>query len=74
MESAMSRRSRARAPARAAKELSLIPSFDDTEPLDDDDHDGYQPIRERETIPMRDGLAPINPNEPWPFPTGNSGY
>lgn len=32
----MSRRSRTRAPARAAKELSFLPALDDTEPLDDE--------------------------------------
>lgn len=69
----MSRRSRTRAPARAAKELSFRPAFDDTEPLDDD-HDGYSQIRERETIPLLDGCDPIKTNEPWPFPGSDLGY
>lgn len=66
----MSRRYRTRSPARIAKELSLIPAFDDTEPddLGDDEHDGYQPIRERDSLPMREG-EPIDLCNPWVTPT-----
>lgn len=43
----------------------------DTEPVDipddDEDHDGYSSIREREQIPMREGKA-IDPRAPCPMP------
>lgn len=35
---------------------------------DHDDHDGYAPIRERDTLPMREG-PPLDLRAPWQFPT-----
>ena len=51
----MSRRYRNRAPARAAKELSLH----DAEPLDDDEpgHDGWSNVRERDWLPAQESDA-----------------
>ena len=35
----------------------------------EDEHDGYSNVREREPIPMRDGVPAIDPRAPWPTPT-----
>jgi hypothetical protein len=57
------RAARRNPPKRAHLDVPVEPEHDD------EDHDGYSPVRERENpiLPLRDG-GHINLAEPWPLP------